>query len=216
MKPLYQFFIHFSVVFEDIRNWTESFCLFGRNFVLPVQNFVGRNFFWKNFYLCNFFVHFGQKSFTHRTKNVLAVFSNKHCTCPGQKFGWNSYLEKLFFYFFSDFERQIDRFWTKFSKAWYYWRSFYVPRKLERSNKNEKNYGFLLSLGFLSGKFRHFAQNRWGSVFKTALYVPRDKLRRKLFSKKSTCMLLLGPWAERFRTLSENFLHVSQNCILRL
>ena len=88
-----------------------------------------------------------------------------------------------------------------------------VILRFQKTRKKATKWGklrfYTFFLEFLSGKFMHFAQNRWGSVFKTAFYVPRKKLWRKLFSKKSNSMLLLGLWAERFRTLNENFLHVS-------
>ena len=59
--------------------------------------------------ICDFFVHFGQKIFTHRTRTVSAVFSIIPCTCPGQNFGWKFYREKMVFYFFPDLEWQNFR-----------------------------------------------------------------------------------------------------------
>ena len=188
----------------------ECFCLFGRNFVLPVQNFVGGQiFFWKFLYLYHFLCtlgksvsHTAQKTFRQSSQISIVRVQDKSLD---EKFIW----KKCFSTFPLTLSGKLTDFELNFPKHDLNEGHFTCPKNWKESNKNEKNYGFLLSLGFLSGKFMHFAQNRWGSVFKTAFYVPRKKLWRKLFSKKSISILLIGLWAERFRTLNENFLHVS-------
>ena len=84
------------------------FGLIGKTFSYRSRILLEQKCFTEKNIICHFFVHFGRKIFTHRTKIVSAVFSIMHCTCPGQYFGWKFYLEKKVFYFVSDLE------WEKF------------------------------------------------------------------------------------------------------
>ena len=102
------------------------------------------------------------------------------------------------------------------SLACFYWRSFYVSKKLERRQQKREKLRFYTFFGVFERKIFALWPKSLRQCFQNCVLLPREKLWRKMFSKNSSFMLLLGLSAERFRTLSENFLHVSPNCILRL
>ena len=138
---------------------------------------------------------------------------NMHCTSPGQKIQ-KKVLSGNFFLSSLTLSGKLSAFALTFPRQTVNGGLCACP-KICNKGKKRKIYGFFFGGGGFSGCFLHLCQNCWGSDFKTAFYVSREKLQRNLCWKTSTFWLLFGLLAEIFQTLSENFQQSSQNRVLR-
>ena len=164
------------------------FCQSG--FLLDGKTFPRKKFF------CRCLVHFRQKIFTHRTENFRQssgiwvvrvqkkIFEEK---IPGKIL-----LSTLILSIsgkFSDFQQiffrhALHKLPLSFSKQ-------YVGGK-----KCLRIKSVLYFFRILNGRISHFGQNSWGSINKTAFFVPREKLWMILFAKKSIFSNSICLWAE--------------------
>ena len=216
IEDFQEFCIDFYCGFWRYQTLSETFLVYLAKapFCQSGKLLEGKTFPRKIFF-CLFLVHFRPKIFTHRTKTfrqssgiwVLRVqkkvFEEK---IPGK----NCFQHR------SEYQRKVLRlsaffFDMLFTNFIYHFQS---SMSVAKNVWEEKEFCIFFTIS--SGIISPFGQNSWGSIDKTAFFVPREKLRMILFVKKSNFSNSFCLWAEEFRTSREKIRQSAQNCVMRV
>ena len=179
------------------------FGIFGQSSILPVRKIVGRqNVSEKNF-LLSLLSALQAKDFHTSDKNLPAVPWNLGFTCPEEGFRRKKSRKKIDFSIDSEYQRKVLKHLANFFRHALHKHHLSFSEQFVGGKKCLRRKRVLYFFRILSGRISHFGQNSWGSIDKTAFFVPRENLRMILFVKKSNFSNSFCLWAEEFRTSRE-------------
>ena len=179
------------------------FGILGQSSILPVRKFVGgQNVSEKNIPL-SLLSAIQAKDFHTSDKNLPAVLGNLGFTCPEEGFRRKNSWKKISFNIGSEYQRKVLRLSAFFFRHALHKLHLSFSEQYVGGKKCLRRKRGLYFFRILSGRISQFGQNSWGSIDKTAFFVPREKLRMILFVKKSNFSNSFCLWAEEFRTSRE-------------